>query len=804
MKLSKKFVKEYVDIDVDIKTIAEDMTRVGNEYDSAGKLLNATKLVIGEVKECEMHPDSDHLHVCKVDIGTEVLNIVCGAPNVRKGLKVIVALDGAVLPEKTIKKGSIRGQESNGMLCSMLELGLEHKYVDEVDKTGIHELPLDAPIGEDPIEYMGLDDEVVDFDLTANRGDLLSILGMAYELGAIYDKEVREIDVAHKENSENINDGFKVEVNTDNCSIFLARKVKNIKIKESPTYIKNRLIASGIRPINNVVDISNYVMLETGQPLHFYDADTLKGKIEVRMAKEGEKLVTLDGKERVLSVEDIVISDGERAIGLAGVMGGLDTEITDKTKNVLIESAIFDGVKIRKTSKEILRSEASSRFEKGLDPNRTYMALERAAKLLEEYAGGEVVGGIAKYDNENLQNREIEIAFKNINDVLGMNIAKKDVMDVFRRLKFDVLINGKKSEFKEQEKDLEDVEKIKVSVPRRRGDISIKEDLIEEVGRIYGVDNIVGKLPEMPMKAGSYDKVTRGIRNKMIDLGLNETLSYILVNEKEAKYFTKDDTEQVKLLDPMTEDRNTLRHSILPSLLKIYEYNKARSNKDVAIFEIGKAFYKKQEEYGETNKIAALMIGDFYLGVENKKQVDFYVIKGIVEELLDYLGYGNRYSFVIKEDKMPEEVHPGQAALISVNNDIVGLIGRVHPLLEKDSVYVFEIDLDKLLDKKVGKMKYKEISKFPSVKKDLAVVVDKDITSEEIATVIKKAGGSTLNKIEVFDVYTGKGIDEDKKSIAYSLTFEKMDRTLTDEEINESIAKIVEMLNKKMGANLRK
>lgn len=804
MKLSKNFVKDYVDIDVDIKTLAEDMTRVGNEYDSAGKLLNATKLVIGEVKECEMHPDSDHLHVCKVDIGSEILNIVCGAPNVRKGLKVIVALDGAVLPEKTIKRGIIRGQESNGMLCSMLELGLEHKYADEVDKTGIHELPLDAPIGEDPIAYMGMDDEVVDFDLTANRGDLLSILGMAYELGAIYDKDVKEIDLSHKENSENINDSFKVEVNTDNCSIFLARKVKNIKIGESPAYIKNRLIASGIRPINNVVDISNYVMLETGQPLHFYDADTLKGKIEVRMAKQGEKLFTLDGKERTLSEEDIVISDGERAIGLAGVMGGLDTEITDKTKNVLIESAIFDGVKIRKTSKEILRSEASSRFEKGLDPNRTYMALERAAKLLEEYADGEVVVGVAKFDKSDLQNREIEISFKNINDVLGMVISKKDVLDVFRRLKFEVYIDSKKSDFKEEEKDLEKIEKITVSVPRRRGDISIKEDLIEEVGRIYGVDNIVGRLPEMPMKAGSYDKVTRGIRNKMVDLGLNETLSYILVNDKEAKYFTKDDTELVSLLDPMTEERNTLRHSILPSLLKIYEYNKARSNKDVAIFEIGKAFYKKQEEYGETNKIAALMTGDFYLGVDNKKQVDFYILKGIVEELLDYLGYANRYSFVIKEDKMPEEVHPGQAALISVNNDIVGIIGRVHPMLEKEPVYVFEIDLDKLLDKKVGKMKYKEISKFPSVKKDLAVVVDKDITSEEIATIIKKAGGSSLSKIEVFDVYTGKGIEENKKSIAYSLTFEKMDRTLTDEEINESIEKIVEMLNKKIGATLRK
>ena len=804
MKLSTNFVKDYVDIDVDIKTLAEDMTKVGNEYDEAGKLLNVTNLTIGEVKECKMHPDSDHLHICKVDVGNEILNIVCGAPNVREGLKVIVALDGAVLPGGTIKKGVIRGQESNGMLCSMLELGLEHKYVDEIDKTGIHELPQDAPIGEDPIKYMKLDDEIVDFDLTANRGDLLSILGMAYELGAIYDKEVKDIDLAHKENNENINDSFKVEVNTDNCSIFLAKKVKNIKIKESPLYIKNRLIASGIRPINNVVDISNYVMLETGQPLHFYDADTLKGKIEVRMAKEKEKLTTLDGIERNLSKEDIVISDGKKAIGLAGVMGGLDTEITENTKNVLIESAIFDGIKIRKTSKEILRSEASSRFEKGLDPNRTYMAIQRACKLLEEYADGEVVGGIAKYDKTNLENTEIEISFNKINDVLGMEISKKDVLNVFRRLKFDVIINNKKSNFNETEEELENIQKIIVSVPKRRGDISIQEDLIEEVGRIYGVDNIIGRLPKMPMKSGSFDKVTRGIRNKMIDLGLNETLSYILVNDKEAKYFTKDNSQLVSLLDPMTEDRNTLRHSILPSLLKIYEYNKSRSNKDVSIFEIGKAFYKNEEEYGETNKLAVLMTGDYYLGVENKKQVDFYIIKGIAEELLDYLGYGNRYSFVIKENQMPNEVHPGQSTLISVNNDIVGLIGRVHPLLVKEAVYVLEIDLDKLLGKKVGKMKYKEISKFPSIKKDLAVVVNKNITSEEIQDIIKKAGGSTLSKIQVFDVYTGKGIEENKKSIAYSLTFEKMDRTLTDEEINESLNKIIEMLNKKLNAELRK
>ena len=804
MKLSTNFVKDYVDIDVDVKTLAEDMTRVGNEYDSAGELLEVSNLVIGEVKECKMHPNSDHLHVCKVDVGNEILNIVCGAPNVREGLKVIVALDGAKLPGGVIKKGVIRGEESNGMLCSMLELGLEHKYADEVDKTGIHELPKDAPIGEDPIKYMQLNDEVIDFDLTANRGDLLSILGMAYEIGAIYDKKVKDIDIKHNENNENINDTFKVEVNTDNCSIFLAKKVKSIQIHESPSFIKNRLIASGIRPINNVVDISNYVMLETGQPLHFYDADTLNGKLEVRMANELESLTTLDGITRTLSAEDIVISDGKKAIGLAGVMGGLETEITENTKNVIIESAIFDGVKIRKTSKEILRSEASSRFEKGLDPNRTYMAIERACKLLEEYANGEVVGNIAKFDKTDLSNRKIDITFKKINDVLGMDIPKKAVLDVFRRLGFDVIINGQLSKFDETNEELEKNDVITVSVPRRRGDISIQEDLIEEVGRIYGVDNIVGRLPEMPMKAGSYDKVTRGIRNKLVDLGLNETLSYILVNDKEAKMFTKDDTQLVSLLDPMTEERNTLRHSIIPSLLKIYEYNKSRSNKDVSIFEIGKAFYKFGEDYGENSKVAALMTGDFFIGVDNKKQVDFYIIKGIVEELLEYLGYGARYSFVIKENQMPEELHPGQSALISVNNDIIGLIGRVHPSIEKEDIYVFEIDLDKLLNKKVGKMKYKEISKFPVVKKDLAVVVNKDITSEEIAGIIKKAGGSVLSKIDVFDVYTGKGIDEDKKSIAYSLTFEKMDRTLTDEEINSSLDKIIETLSKKIGAELRK
>lgn len=789
MKLSLNFVKDYIDLDenLTVEQIAEDMTNHSSEYDEAGKLINATNLIIGEVIECEEHPDSDHLHVCKVNIGTEVLNIVCGAPNVRKGLKVIVAQVGAKLPEITIKKGMIRGQESNGMMCSMLELGLESKYVDEVDKTGIHELPADAPVGGDPIKYMGLDDEVIDFELTANRGDLLSILGMAYELGAIYNKPVKEIDLSHKENNEDINDSFKVVVNTENCSLFTAKKVKNVVIKESPEFIKSRLIASGIRPINNVVDISNYVMLETGQPLHFYDADKLNGVLEVRMAENGEKLTTLDGTQRTLHDGNIVISDGKRAIGLAGVMGGLDTEITDETKNIIIESAIFDGVKVRKTSKELVRSEASNRFEKGLDPNRTYMAGERACSLLEKYADAEVVGGIAKYDTTNKEDKKIEVKFKEINQILGLNIPDGEILEIFARLGFSY------------EKTSEGAI---VSVPTRRIDINIKEDINEEVGRIYGVNNIEGILPALPMRKGSYDKTTREIRNKMIGMGLNETLSYVLVGEKEAKQFDTSDTESIKLLDPMSEDRNTLRNSMLPSLLNIYKYNEARYNKDVALFEIAKTFYKKGEEFGEEQHLAVLMSGEYYQGIGNSRNVDFYIIKGIAEEILDYLGYKNRYSFVVDTTKIAKEYHPGQSALISVNGDEVGTIGKVHPNLA-DEVYVMEINLDKLLAKKVGKMKFKEISKFPSVNKDLAIVVDKDLQAQEIQKQIKKFGGSTLTEIKPFDIYTGKGIDENKKSIAFNLVFSDNTKTLNDEEINSILNKIIDGLQKTLNAEIR-
>ncbi len=791
MILSTNFLKDYIDLDddLDIHQLAEDMTKMGNEYDTEGKLINATKLVIGEIMDCVEHPDSDHLHVCQVKVGEgDVRQIVCGAPNARKGLKVIVALDGAKLPEIEIKKGVIRGQESNGMMCALYELGLDKKYLTDAQVAGIEELPADAPVGEDPIKYLGLDDGVIDFDLTANRGDLLSILGMAYEVGAIYDKKVKDIDLTHAESDEELK--FKVDVKTENCSLFLAREVKNVKIAESPDYIKERLIASGIRPINNVVDISNYVMIETGQPLHFYDADKLNGMLQVRMAEEGEKLTTLDEQERELSAQDIVISDGTRAIGLAGVMGGLDTEITENTKNVVIEAAVFDGVCVRKTSNKILRSEASNRFEKGLDPNRTYMAMERAVKLLSEIAEGEVLKGTEVYDKADKENKKIEITVENINNILGTKLSKDEIIDCFRRLAFEC-----------ESKD----NTIIVDVPTRRIDISIKEDLIEEVGRVYGVDNVEGKSMTLSVKKGSYDRTSREIRNKMVNLGLSETLSYVLTNPEEAPMFTSEkldgNKESIRILKPLTEERSCLRQTVTTALYRLYQYNKAHHIEDINIFEIGKSFYKLGEEFFEEKKLSALMSGTYYTGLKQEK-IDFYTIKGVVEEVLEYLGYGARYSFVV-DDNIPGDLHPGKSASIIVDGKYMGYIGRINPCICNEEVYVFEINLDKLLAVKTGKMKYKEISKFPTVKKDIALLVNKDVPASDLQKAIKSAGGKLLLNSKVFDLYTGKGIDEDKKSIAFTLEIGDSTKTLTDEEIAEEINKITENLAKKFNAELR-
>ncbi len=786
MKLSRKFVSDYIDLDenLSIENIADAMTNVGNEYDFAGPLVDCTKLVTGEVIECIEHPNSGHLHCCKVNVGGEVLDIVCGAPNVRKGLKVVVALDGAKLPGGEIKKGEIRGAMSNGMLCSKAELGLDNKYLVEEDHTGIHELPENTEVGLDALEVMGLKDEVIDFELTSNRGDLLSVIGMAHELAAIYKKQVKDIDLNYNSNKENVNDVFKVKVETDDCKLFLAKKVKNVTIKESPDFIKSRLIASGIRPINNVVDISNYVMLETGQPLHYYDADRLGDTLIVRNAFEGEKLITLDNQERSLTTMDIVIANNSEAVGLAGVMGGLSTEVEDDTKNIIIESAIFDAIKVRKTSKKILRSEASNRFEKGLDPKRTYLAMERSCALLERYADAEIVGDLVEINDLDIKDKDINITISKIESVLGINISKEEVISIFNSLGFSVKDNN---------------EFLTITVPTRRLDINIQEDLIEEVGRIHGMDKIEGKLPILDVIRGSYDKTTREIKHKLADMGLNETMSYTLIPNDKVHLFTTDEFIPVTLNDPMSEDRNTLRYSLLYSLNEVYKYNRARNNSNISIFEIGKSFFKEREEYREDTKLAVLMSGDFSLDISNTK-VDFYHIKGIMEELLYFLGYEGRYSLV-KDDKIPNEFHPGQSALINVNGQIVGVIGKLHPSIASCDVYCLEINLSKLLAIRTGTMKYKDISKYPGVIKDVAFIVDNAITSLELEVFIKKSAGKLLENIQIFDIYPN--IEEGKKSMAYKLTFSDSTRTLSDDEVMSVFNKIIADVTSKLNAKLR-
>ena len=785
MKLSRKFVSDYIDLpDVSISEIADAMTSVGNEYDSAGKLIEATNLVVGKVIESHKHPEADKLRVNKVDVGTDVLDIVCGAPNCREGIKVIVAKVGAELPMITIKSSVIRGEKSNGMLCALNELGIENKYLNETELHGIHELPEDAVVGSDPLKYLVFDDEVIDFELTSNRGDLLSIIGMAYELGAIYKKEVKDIDVSYNEVSENINDSFELKVETSACPLFLAKKVKNLKIGESPEFIKSRLIASGIRPINNIVDISNYVMLETGQPLHFYDADSLGNNIVVRQALDNENLITLDSIERTLSVEDIVIANKNDAIGLAGVMGGHSTEVESTTKNIIIESAIFDNIMVRKTSKKILRSEASNRFEKGLDPKRTYMAISRACHLLEKYASGEVLSGLVQYDALEVKEEIITVPFKKVEKVLGIKISNEEIISILKSLGFIVTVGN---------------DDFTVTIPSRRLDIHIPEDVIEEVGRIYGIDNIQGKLPTLNCQTGKFNKNKREVRNKMVSFGFNETVSYSLISESDFNDFTLRDKTLVKINDPMSIDRNTLRYSLLSSLVKIYEYNKARNYKDVCIFEIAKGFYK-EETYKEDLKLAALMSGSYVMGV-HKEKVDFYYLKGVVEEFLNYFGFENRYSFVVQD--IPQELHPGQSANIIVNGKSIGIIGKVHPNFSKDNMYVFEINLDQLFSIKVSKMAFKELSKYPSIKKDVAFIVDKNVNSEVLEKAIKKSAGKLLTNIEVFDVHTSENIGLDKKSIAYSLTFSDKNQTLTDLAVMEVFNKIIIDVQKNCNAILR-
>jgi phenylalanyl-tRNA synthetase, beta subunit, non-spirochete bacterial len=794
MKLSRNFLNDYVDTkNIDNFELAEKMTSVGNEYESVEPLSSATNVVVGYVLECIDHPDSDHLHVCQVEIKpNETTQIVCGAPNVAKGQKVVVSLPGAILPGNfEIKKSVIRGQESNGMICALGELGIESKYQSEEDKAGIHVLQEDAPIGEDALVYLGYDDVTIDFELTSNKADLLSVIGMAYEVGAILDSKVNIKEDKISKEIEDINEYLSLDVKTDKCPLYLARMVKNVEVKESPNWLKSRLIASGVRPINNVVDISNYVMLEYGQPLHFFDYETLGKKIIVRMALEEEKMTTLDNQERALTSEDIVIANEKEAVCLAGVMGGLNSEVESTTKDVVIEAAIFNPTNIRLTSKKILRSEASNRFEKGLDPNRTYMAINRACYLLEKYAGATVIKGMLVSDNTNNLENKIEITTEKIVSVLGIEIGTKDIEEVFRRL-----------DFKYEEKN----NKFIVTIPTRRLDVIIPEDLIEEIGRIHGIDQIKGKLPKLEITPGKYDeryKTEKLLKRRLEALGLTEVITYTLTEKEKTNMFTNDSVNVYEMLNPMSEDRKYTRYSLLPSLMEVAEYNLSRQMQDIFVYEISKVYYKKDDKDIMESRLAGLLVGST---VSNKwanvnYEIDFYSVKGMIENILNYLGLSNRYSF--DNENIPKEYHSYQTARILIDRKPIGYIGVVHPNVSKTKLCVFEINLDEIFKANVREIKNKEISKYPSVNKDLAFIMKKEMTSVEVENIIKKSAGRLLTDIEVFDVYAGNNLQEDEKSIAYALTFADSSKTLSDEEVNEIFNKVINDCESKLDIKLR-
>lgn len=787
--ISMNWVRDYINLDnEDLKELAVKITKAGINIEAVIDN-HIDNLVIGEVVECINHPDSDHLHVCQVNIGSDIIQVVCGAPNVRVGLKVIVALPGAILDDIVIKAGKIRGVESNGMICALFELGLEEKTEENYNK-GICELDKDAPVGEDALEYLGVSDTLYELDVHKHRNnDCYYHIGFAHEVGTVLGRKVKYPEAKYNEVSDDISKYIKLKVETDRCPFYLGKMVRNVKIGESVDWIKKRLIAAGMRPINNVVDISNFVMLEYGQPTHFFDADKLGNVVLVRDAKEREKIVTLDKEIRELDVSDIVITDGKNPICIAGIMGGENTEVDNNTKNIFIEAAIFDAFSITKSSTRLnLKSEASRRYGKGLNFEYTIKAMDRCCSLLEKYAGGEVLSGSVLHDVIDKTEKKVKVTTLELNGVLGLSMSDKDVEAQLKKLDFDYKIKDGVFD---------------IVIPRRRLDVDAnKADLAEEIGRLYGYNNLVDSLSNVATRRGEYVgdvKLRKQISNRLRNLGLNEVKNYTLVSNDIANSFNYDNRKVLELPNPMSTDKAFLRISTLESLIKNYLYNRDRKINDINIYEIAKTY---DAYYNEDQKVGILMSGNYISNLANNVnvKVDFYLIKGIIENLFNYLGFKNRYSF----DRIEiEELHPGISAAIYIDKKKVGIIGRVHPSKIKDDVYVCEISLSSLYEFSIKPLKYKECSKFPEIKKDMAFIVDNDIMAGELIATIKKSGGRLLSDISVFDVYVGDKIDKNKKSIAFSLTFSDSNKTLTDEEVNVVFNKIIDDVKDKYRAILR-
>lgn len=804
MKISHKWLCEHVDIDISPQELADSLTMFGVAVENVEYLGEGIKkVVVGKILKIKQHPNADKLVVCKVTVGgQETIQIVTGATNIKEGDIVPVALDGAKLPDRTIKKSKLRGEESNGMLCSGEELGIEKGMLPEGQQSGIMILSSDAELGMDIKEYLGLNDYVLDLDLTPNRGDCLSVVGVAREVAAMLGREIKPLNIELKEESGVIGDFIKVDVQSLLCHRYACRLIKDVEIKDSPMWIQQRLITAGIRPINNVVDITNYVMLEFGQPLHAFDYDKISGnRIIVRNANEGERVVTLDGVERTLKSGMLLICDAKTPVAVAGVMGGLDSEVSENTKDVLIESACFDNISIRRTSKALgLRSESSIRFEKGVDVTGCIKAVDRAAELIHKIADGKVVKGVVDEYTKKYEERVLVLRPDRVEHILGVAVKKQKISDVLTSLQFKVKSDG---------------DDLTVTVPSFRSDVNREIDLIEEVARVYGYNDIPETMICGKTTHGNYkqsQKMIKEIKNVLLSCGLTEVITYGFIDPKVFdKMNIPSDShlrDALRLQNPLSEEQSVMRTVLVPNLLEVVQRNHNRSVDDVAIFEIGRVFYKTDDDIlpDERMVLAVVMSGKIAKRWnESSYEYDFYHIKGIAELLFDKLGFRD----LIFERSSDASFHPGRACALKLRGKTVGFFGELHPdVLENyDLPYravACKIDLSMLFDMKTKVPRFKQLPKFPPVERDLAVVVEKSVASQKLTTAIRKAGGKILKSADIFDVYSGDQVPEGFNSIAFKLIFQADDRTLTDKEISKKIDQILGVLNKEFGAELRK
>ena len=810
MQVSIKWLKDYIDFTETPEQLADKLTMAGIPVENVvdpGEGLE--KVVTGRIEKLEPHQNSDHLQICTMNVGlAENIIIVTGAQNVAEGQVVPVAMVGAHLPNgMKISKGKLRGVASNGMLCSAQELKLDLEKLPEEQKTGIFILPSDTPVGIPAKDVLGLNDVVLEFELTANRADCFSVFGLVREIAAITGNKPHfpEIKVNEDDNTK-LNDIFSVEIaDPDLCSRFSTRMLKNVKIGPSPEWMQQRLEGAGIRSINNVVDVTNFVMIELGHPMHAYDYDKITGKkLIARRAIEGEELHTLDDTSRKAKGEMLVIADSEKAAGLAGIMGGFETEITDTTTTVVLESADFYGPCIRRTARACgLSSEASGRFERGVDSETTIKALDRAAQLLQEMGACTVCEGIVDVYPNPKQANYVTFTPEQINNHLGTNIAKDVMLNIITSVGFDVT------------KDEND--EITVKVPSWRNDVTCMADISEQIARLHGFDNIKSTLPNGVSMQGTQsakqtfiDKVKASLSSQ----GLYETISFALTNEET---FNKLNIPQdsplrkaVPIMNPLSDEYPLVRTTLLSSIFDNLARNLARKNDDVALFEVGSVFFPKAlpvtELPDEVVKIAGAITGRRNAQGWNQTNdmVDFYDAKGIIEELLANLRV-TRYTV---EAGTHYAMHPGKTALFKKGRDVIATVGEVHPAVLSaygitKPVYIFELDATIVMKYMAKDLKYKALPKYPATSRDLAMLVDVDVNAADIEKAMTKAAGQNLTQITLFDVYTGKQVEEDKKSLAFSLTFQSNDKTLTDAEIDPAIEKIVAKLQKDFNANLR-